>query len=253
MELKESERIRYSRQMMMRGWGEESQRRLKEAKVAVVGVGGLGCPASLYLAAAGVGFLRLIDSDVVDLSNLNRQVLHWGTDLGRPKVESAAMKLAQLNPEIEVDPVNEPLSEENSSQLLRGMDVVVDGLDSLQARHVVNRACVELDIPYVYGAVYGMEGYLSTIIPGDGPCLRCIYQSEGPIPETFPVLGTAPGVIGSLEAAEALKLLTGIGRPASGRLIVFDGETMRFEEVSTRRDEHCPVCSRKIQRKKITL
>lgn len=246
MGLNESERIRYSRQMMIRGWGEESQRRVKEARVAVVGVGGLGSPASLYLAAAGVGYLRLIDSDFVDLSNLNRQVLHWGSDLGRPKVESAAMKLTQLNPEIVVDPINEAISDENSRQILRGMDVVVDGLDSLQIRQIVNRTCVELKIPYVYGAVYGMEGYMTTIVPGEGPCLRCIYPSDRSPPEKFPVLGAAPGVIGSLEVAEALKLITGLGRAASGRLIIFDGETMRFDEIATRRDEKCPVCSRKI-------
>ncbi|MDI9644625.1 MAG: HesA/MoeB/ThiF family protein [Candidatus Verstraetearchaeota archaeon] len=252
MELKESERVRYNRQMTLRGWGEASQKKVKEARVAVVGVGGLGSPASLYLAAAGVGFLRLIDNDIVEISNLNRQILHWGSDLGRPKVESAAMKLTQLNPEVVVDPVNEPLTEGNSMQLLGDMDVVVDGLDTLNTRQIVNRTCVELGIPYVYGAVYGMEGYLTTIIPGEGPCLRCIYPAESTPQEAFPVLGAAPGVIGSLEAAEALKVITGIGKPASGRLIVFDGEEMRFDEVTIKRNLDCPVCSRKRNFEKIT-
>ncbi|MEJ5293219.1 MAG: HesA/MoeB/ThiF family protein [Candidatus Methanosuratincola sp.] len=243
MELKESERIRYSRQTLIKGWGEAAQLRLKASKVAVIGVGGLGSPASLYLAAAGVGYIRLIDCDVVDLSNLNRQVLHWSSDLGRPKVESAAMKLSQLNPEIAVDPVNEALTIDNVTELLKGIDVVVDGLDNLKSRFLVNQTCVDLRVPYVYGAVYGMEGFLTTIVPGRGPCLRCVYPSAPAAAETFPVLGTAPGVIGSLEAAEALKLITGHGRPAVGRLIVYDGELMRFDEIAIKKDERCPTCS----------
>ncbi len=244
MGLKESEKIRYSRQIMIKGWGEAAQLRLKAARVAVIGVGGLGSPASLYLAAAGVGYLRLIDCDAVDLSNLNRQVLHWSIDLGRPKVESAAMKLTQLNPEIEVDPVNEALTADNVAQLFKGIDVVVDGLDNIQSRFIVNEACVSLRIPYIYGAVYGMEGFLTTIVPQKGPCLRCIYPSASAPAEAFPVIGTAPGVVGSLEAAEALKLITGIGKPAIGRLVVYDGELMHFDEIAVKKDEGCPVCSR---------
>ncbi|MCQ8892210.1 MAG: HesA/MoeB/ThiF family protein [Candidatus Methanosuratincola sp.] len=244
MGLKESEKIRYSRQIMVKGWGEAAQLKVKSARVAVIGVGGLGSPASLYLAASGVGYLRLIDCDTVDLSNLNRQILHWSTDLGRPKVESAAMKLTQLNPEIAVDPVNEALTVDNVAELLKGIDVVVDGLDNLQSRFIVNEACVSLRIPYVYGAVYGMEGFLTTIVPGEGPCLRCIYPSASATAEAFPVVGTAPGVIGSLEASEALKLITGIGKPAIERLIIYDGELMRFDEIAIKKDEGCPVCSR---------
>lgn len=244
MVLKESEKIRYSRQIMIKGWGEAAQLKVKASRVAVIGIGGLGSPASLYLAAAGVGYLRLIDCDAVDLSNLNRQVLHWSIDLGRPKVESAAMKLTRLNPDIAVDPVNEALTIDNVAQLLKGIDVVVDGLDNLQSRFIVNEVCVGLRIPYVYGAVYGMEGFLTTIVPGEGPCLRCIYPSATAATETFPVLGTAPGVIGSLEAAEALKLITGLGSPAVGRLIVYDGELMHFDEIAVKKDEGCPVCSR---------
>ncbi|MEM4657670.1 MAG: HesA/MoeB/ThiF family protein [Candidatus Methanosuratincola sp.] len=245
MVLKESEKIRYSRQIMIKGWGEAAQLKVKASRVAVIGIGGLGSPASLYLAAAGVGYLRLIDCDAVDLSNLNRQVLHWSIDLGRPKVESAAMKLTQLNPDIAVDPVNEALTIDNVAQLLKGIDVVVDGLDNLQSRFIVNEVCVASRIPYVYGAVYGMEGFLTTIVPGKGPCLRCIYPSAtAATTETFPVIGTAPGVIGSLEAAEALKLITGLGSPAVGRLIVYDGELMHFDEIAVKKDEGCPVCSR---------
>lgn len=244
MGLKESEEIRYSRQIIIKGWGEEAQLKLKNSKVAVIGMGGLGSPASFYLAAAGVGYLRLLDCDAVDLSNLNRQILHWSIDIGRPKVESAAMKLTLLNPEIAVDPINEVLTNDNVMQLLKGIDVVVDGLDNLRSRFIVNEACVSLRIPYVYGAVYGMEGFLTTIVPQKGPCLRCIYPSASNPAETFPVVGTAPGVIGSLEAAEALKLITGLGKPAIGRLVVYDGELMRFDEIAIKKDEGCPVCSR---------
>ncbi|MCQ5376443.1 MAG: HesA/MoeB/ThiF family protein [Candidatus Methanomethylicia archaeon] len=240
--LSQSELTRYNRQMMIKGWGEAAQLRLKRSRVAVVGIGGLGSPASLYLAAAGVGYLRLIDSDNVELSNLNRQVLHWSTDLGRPKVESAAMKLAQLNPEISIDARCETISKDTISELLSSIDLVVDGLDNLPTRMLVNSECVRRGLPFVYGAVYGNEGYMTTVIPGVGPCLSCIYPSEMPAPKPFPVLGTAPGVIGNLEATDAIKIITGIGVPAVGRLLVYDGERMAFEEVRIKKSSSCAVC-----------
>jgi molybdopterin/thiamine biosynthesis adenylyltransferase len=240
-----SELIRYSRQMMIRGWGEETQKKIKGARVAIAGIGGLGSPVSLYLAAAGVGYLRLIDSDVVDLSNLNRQVIHWGTDLGRPKVESAAMKLTQLNPEVKIDPINETITPETVTDLLKDVDLVMDGLDSLASRMVINNEIVKRGIPYVYSAVYGMEGYMTTIIPGQSPCLKCIYPAEFIQSGKFPVIGTTPGVIGNLEATEGLKILTGIGKPAIGRLIVYDGERMTFDEVAIKRSDRCTVCCNK--------
>lgn len=241
----DAETRRYSRQMMLRGFGEEGQRRLKDSRVAVAGIGGLGSPAALYLAAAGVGYIRLIDYDVVELSNLNRQVTHWSTDLGRPKVESAAMKLTQLNPEIKADAINERITTETVKQLLKGIDLVVDGQDNLQTRLLINSECVSRGIPYVFAAIYGFEGYLSTIKPGEGPCLRCIYPGDMPSSGSFPVIGTTPGVMGCLQATEAIKLITGIGAPAVGRLLVYDGERMHFQEINIKRNPKCPVCGKR--------
>jgi molybdopterin/thiamine biosynthesis adenylyltransferase len=236
---------RYSRQMMLKGFGEEGQRRLRDSRVAIAGIGGLGCPSSLYLAAAGVGYIRLIDYDVVDLSNLNRQVAHWSTDLGRPKVESAAMKLTQLNPEIKADAINERITSETVRQLLKGIDLVVDGQDNLPTRFLINSECVSRGIPYVFAAVYGFEGYMTTIKPGEGPCLRCIYPGEIPSSGSFPVIGTTPGVMGCLQATEAIKLITGIGTPAVGRLVVYDGERMSFQQVNIKQNPRCPACGKK--------
>jgi adenylyltransferase/sulfurtransferase len=241
----DKELLRYDRQIMLRGFGPEGQERLRRARVAVAGIGGLGSAASLYLAAAGVGYLRLIDYDVVELSNLNRQVVHWSTDLERPKVESAAMKLTQLNPEVRVDAVNDVITKDSVVKLFEGIDLVVDGQDNMQTRMIINGECVRRRIPYIYAAVYGLEGYMTTIVPHAGPCLKCVYPAECPQPENVPVLGPTPGVMGCLEATEVLKLLTGIGRPALGRLIVYDGERMAFQEVAIKRDAHCPVCGKR--------
>jgi len=242
VELTEQERIRYDRQMLLRGWGEEAQRKVKAARVAIAGVGGLGSPVALYLAAAGVGFMRVIDHDIVNLSNLNRQIAHWGTDLGRPKVESAAMKLTQLNPEVKVDAVNEAITLDAAKDLFKDVHIVLDCLDSLGARMIVNGECVRRGMPFIYTAVYGMEGYMTSIVPGKGPCLRCIYPHDSPPSSKFPVLGATAGVMGCLEATEALKYLTGIGSLAIGRLVIYDGERMQFESVALKRSPTCSVC-----------
>lgn len=236
---------RYARQMALKGFGEEGQRKLKGARVAIAGIGGLGSPASLYLAAAGVGYLRLIDYDIVEISNLNRQIAHWSTDLGRPKVESAAMKLTQLNPEITADAVNERITEDTVGQLLRGVDMVVDGQDNLPTRLLINSECVSKRLTYVFAAVYGFEGYLTTIKPGKGPCLRCIYPGETIPPGEVPVVGPTPGVMGCLEATEAIKVITRIGTPAIGKLVVYDGERMSFQQISIKRNPKCPTCGKK--------
>lgn len=244
MESEEDDRgfIKYSRQIMLRGFGIDGQKKLKSAKVAVAGIGGLGSPASYYLTAAGVGYIRLIDYDVVEPSNLNRQIVHWSSDIGRPKVESAAMKLSLLNPDVHIDTINEKITLESVENLLKGIDLVVDGQDNLQTRMIINEFAVRRGIPYIYAAVYGMEGYLMTIIPKEGPCLKCMYPGEVPPPEPFPVLGTTPGVMGCLQATEAIKLITGIGKLAIGRLILYDGEDMSFHEISIKRNPNCPVC-----------
>jgi molybdopterin/thiamine biosynthesis adenylyltransferase len=242
--LPDKDLFRYERQMMLRGFGLEGQKRLKQARVMVAGIGGLGSAASLYLAAAGVGYLRLIDYDVVELSNLNRQVVHWSTDLERPKVESAAMKLTQLNPDVKIDAINEMITRDSVAKLFEGIDLAVDGQDTMQTRMIINEECVKRRIPYIYAAVYGLEGYMTTIIPHVGPCLKCVYPAECPPQEKVPVVGPTPGVMGCLEATEVLKLMTGIGRLAVGRLIVYDGERMSFQEVAIKRDLHCPVCGK---------
>ncbi len=232
---------RYSRQVLIPGFGERAQRRLRRAHAVVVGLGGLGCPSSLYLAAAGVGRITLVDPERVEESNLNRQVLHWARDVGRPKAESAAEKLRELNPAVRVEVVGERLTEERVGKVLRG-DVVLDGLDNYRSRYLVNSHCVRRGIPFVHAAVEGFTGQLLTVVPGKGPCLRCVIPEPPPPRPVFPVLGPTPGVMGCLQAIEAIKLLTGLGEPLVGRLLLFEGKAMTFEEVEVRRNPKCPVC-----------
>jgi molybdopterin/thiamine biosynthesis adenylyltransferase len=239
--LSQYDRDRYDRQMMIRGFGEEGQEKLKKAKVVVAGGGGLGSPSSIYLAAAGVGTIRIIDRDKVDLSNLNRQVLHWDKDIGRKKVESAAEKLSQLNKGIRVEAIEETIDESNVSELVGDSDVIIDAMDNLPARYLLNKTAIEKGIPFIHGAVYGMEGRAMTVVPGKSACLRCIYR--GLIPqEKFPVLGAAPAVIGCIQATEAIKYIVGIGKLLTDRLLVYDGLSMRFVEFSVKRDPKCEHC-----------
>jgi len=233
---------RYDRQMRVEGFGREGQEKLKKARVAIVGLGGLGCPSSTYLAAAGVGFLKLVDKGVVDLSDLNRQFLYSQEDLGLPKVEVAARRLRALNPHVEVEPIKVELDKEGLLDLFKDVDLVVDGLDNWRTRFLVNKACVELRIPFIHAGVRGFYGQLTTILPGEGPCLRCILRAHPPEEEVIPVLGPTPAVLGALQALEAIKLITGLGRPLIGRLLVFDGLEMRLEEIHVSRDKKCPVC-----------
>ncbi|MEM1977110.1 MAG: HesA/MoeB/ThiF family protein [Nitrososphaerota archaeon] len=236
---------RYDRQIRFLGLGVEGQLKLKRAKVLVVGVGGLGSAATLYLASAGVGLLRIVDDGDVELSNLNRQILYGTSDLGKPKVEVAARRLKELNPEVEIEAIRERLMEENSGDLLSGVDLAIDCLDNFRARFILNDACVERGKPLIHGAIYGIEGRLMTIIPGKGPCLRCLIPREPAEQERIPVLGPLPGVVGSLEALEAIKMITGLGEPAVGKLIVIDGMDLSFHVVEVRRNPGCPVCGGK--------
>ncbi len=211
------ERKRYDRQIMIRGLGEDGQEKLKQAKVIIAGSGGLGSPAAIYLAAAGVGTIRIVDHDRVELSNLNRQVLHWDRDLGRNKVDSAAEKLRQLNQGVKIEAIEETINEANIQQLVAGFDLIVDAMDNLPTRYLLNRAAIENHIPFVHGAVYGLEGRAMTIVPGKTACLRCVYR--GLIPqEKFPVIGVTPAVIGCIQATEVIKYIVGIGKLLTNRL-----------------------------------
>jgi sulfur-carrier protein adenylyltransferase/sulfurtransferase len=246
--LPEAQRRRYSRHLLIPEVGEEGQRKLLAARVLLVGAGGLGSPASLYLAAAGVGTLGIVDADVVDDTNLQRQIVHTTSRLGEPKVESARETLEALNPDVDVRPIRERLTSENVDRILdEGWDVIVDGADNFPTRYLVNDASVWHGIPVVHGSIYRFEGQVTVFKPGDGPCYRCLFPTPPP-PEFAPscaeggVLGVLPGIVGSLQASEALKLLLGIGDSLVGRLQLFDALGASFTEVALRRDPDCPVC-----------
>jgi adenylyltransferase/sulfurtransferase len=238
------ERNRYDRQISIPGFGEQGQEKLKQAKVVIAGCGGLGSPAAIYLAAAGVGTIRIIDHDKVELSNLNRQVLHWDKDIGRSKVESGQEKLSQLNKNISIEPVNETITDKNVSALIAGFDVVIDALDNLPTRFILNKAAVELGIPFIHGAVYGLEGRVMTVIPGKSACLRCLYQGMPP-QQKFPVLGATPAIVGAIQATEAVKLITGIGKLLTNRLLIYDGLNMKFTELKVNLKIDCEHCAGK--------
>jgi adenylyltransferase/sulfurtransferase len=246
-ELTDDERLRYARHLMLPEMGEEGQRRLKAGSALIVGVGGLGSPAALYLAAAGVGRLGLVDFDLVDASNLQRQVLHGTSRIGTPKLVSARERLLDLNPSIEVDLHETRLEASNALEVLAPYDVVLDGSDNFPTRYLVNDACALLGKPDVHGSIFRFEGHASVFDARLGPCYRCLYP-EPPAPGVVPscaeagVLGVLPGIIGTMQAIEAVKLLLGLGEPLIGRLVVFDALGMRFREMRLRKDPACPLC-----------
>jgi adenylyltransferase/sulfurtransferase len=235
------DRERYDRQIMIGEIGLDGQERLKRSRVVIAGAGGLGSPVAIYLAAAGIGTLRLIDHDQVALSNLNRQILHWEEDIGRRKVDSARTKLRRLNSSVEVEAIPETLTEGNVSRLVEGCDGIVDAMDNLPTRYVLNRCAVERRVPFFHGAVNGFEGRAMTVLPGETACLRCLFR--GPVPEEkFPVIGTTPAVIGSIQATEVVKYLAGIGKLLAGRILLYDGLRGAFTEFSVRRNPACDHC-----------
>jgi sulfur-carrier protein adenylyltransferase/sulfurtransferase len=247
-ELDEAQRIRYSRHVLIPEIGVSGQSRLLASSVLLVGAGGLGSPAALYLAAAGVGRLGIVDDDLVDESNLQRQVLHSTAALGEPKVESAAERVRGLNPDVEVVAYRERLGPENIDRILHeDWEVIVDGADNFPTRYLLNDASVWHGVPVVHGSIFRFEGQVTVFSPGAGPCYRCLFPQPPP-PELAPscaeggVLGVLPGVIGSIQGAEALKLVLGIGEPLIGRLLLYDALAGSFDEVSVRRDPNCPVC-----------
>jgi len=245
--LSKDEILRYSRHLIMPEVGMEGQLKLKKAKVMCIGTGGLGAPLSLYLAAAGVGRIGLIDFDSVDVTNLQRQVLFGTGDVGRPKIEAAYSRLHDVNPEIQIDRFEERLTSENALDILKDYDIVVDGTDNFPTRYLVNDACVLLGKTNVYGSIFRFEGQITIFGYPGGPCYRCLYP-EPPPPGLVPscaeggVLGVLPGIVGTIQAAETLKLILGKGEPLVGRLLLFDALAMKFRELKLRRNPECPVC-----------
>jgi adenylyltransferase/sulfurtransferase len=245
--LSNEEVLRYSRHLIMPEVGMEGQLRLKQAKVLCIGTGGLGAPLGLYLAAAGVGQIGLVDFDRVDVTNLQRQILFSTSDIGRPKIEAAAERLRGLNPDIHIHPIEAQLTSENALDILKDYDIVVDGTDNFPTRYLVNDASVLLGKPNVYGSIFRFEGQVTVFGYPGGPCYRCLYP-EPPPPGLVPscaeggVLGVLPGIVGAMQAAEALKLIIGQGEPLVGRLLLFDALAMRFRELKLRKNPECPVC-----------
>lgn len=239
--LSQHELERFDRQIRIQGFGQEGQKKLKRAKVFIAGAGGLGSPASTYLAAAGIGTMRIVDPDRVELSNLERQVLHWEEDIGRRKVDSAADKLKRLNRGMNVEGVEETITDTNISKLVEGFDVIVDAMDNLPARYLLNKIALEKNIPFFHGAVYGFWGSVMTIIPGETACLRCLYR--GVIhEEKTPIVGVTPAVIGCIQATEVIKHILGIGQLLTNRLLIYDGLNMKFTEFRVKKDPKCEHC-----------
>ncbi len=235
---------RYQRQIMIPGFGAESQEKLKRAKIFIAGAGGLGSPSALYLAAAGAGYLKIVDQDTVELSNLNRQILHFTRDIGKKKIDSASEKLGALNPGIKIEILHEKITEDNAESLARGCDGILDAVDSLETRYLLNLTAQKLQIPVFHGAVSGFEGRAMTVLPHRTACLMCLYRGIS-IKVKTPVLGATPGVIGCIQATEVIKYLTGIGQLLTDRFLVYDGLNMRFAEIEVQRDPECKHCSGK--------
>ena len=242
MELSEREVERYNRQMMIKEWGVEGQVKLKKARVVVVGSGGLGSPILIYLVAAGIGEIVVVDKEQFELSNLNRQVLGWERDVGNAKAVSAAEKLKSMNSDISILPRVVEISQNNVSDIIDNADVVVDALDNWDTRFIVNKACVERGVPFVHAGIYGLSGQATTIVPGKGPCLRCIIPGKPKDVGAFPVVGATPGLFAMIEVMEVLKILIGFGETLVGKIFVFNGEDMSFNKFDVSRNTACTVC-----------
>ena len=245
--LSQQEVRRYSRHLIMPEVGVEGQKRLKAASVLIIGVGGLGSPLAMYLAAAGIGRIGLVDYDTVDYTNLQRQLLYTTADVGRGKLEVAAERIAALNPHVQVDCYNEPLTSANALRLFEPYDIIIDGTDNFPTRYLVNDACVMLGKPNVYGSIFRFDGQVTVFWAEGGPCYRCLYP-EPPPPGVVPscaeggVLGVLPGLVGTMQALEAVKLITGVGEPMTGRLLLIDAAYMEFTELTLRKNKQCSVC-----------
>ena len=239
--LAKDELTRYDRQIMLKGLGRDGQEKLKKARVFVAGAGGLGSPISIYLAVAGVGNIKIVDHDTIELSNLNRQILHGDEDIGKRKTDSAIQKLKGLNKDINVEAVAETITEKNVAELVGDCDLIVDAMDNLPTRYLLNRTAISKNIPFFHGAVYGFEGRAMTVIPGETACLWCIYQGRVTRGK-FPVIGVAPAVIGCLQATEVIKYLAGFGELLTGQLLIYDGLNLEFTKLEIKRDPNCQHC-----------
>lgn len=248
MTLSHEEVQRYSRHLIMPEVGSEGQKKLKASSVLLIGAGGLGSPLGMYLAAAGIGRIGLVDYDVVDYTNLQRQIIHGTKDVGRPKLESARDRILDINPHVQLDLYEVPLTSDNALEIFEPYDIVIDGTDNFPTRYLTNDACVLLGKPNVYGSIFRFEGQASVFYAEEGPCYRCLFP-EPPPPGLVPscaeggVLGILPGTIGAIQATEAIKLLLGIGEPLIGRLLLYDALNMNFDYVHLRKNPNCPVCS----------
>ena len=240
--LTERELQRYDRQMMIYGFGEEGQEKLKKARVFIAGAGGLGSPVAIYLAVAGVGTIRIVDHDRVELSNLNRQILHRDEDINEKKTDSASDKLKKLNPDISIETIYKTINDTNAAQLVGDADLIVDAMDNLPTRYLLNKTAIEKKIPFIHGAVYGYEGRAMTVIPGESACLNCLYHGVKAKKEKFPVIGVTPAVIGCIQATEVIKYITGQGELLTGRLLNYDALRMKFTEFTINRDPECQHC-----------
>ena len=243
MELTASENERYTRQMIISGWGEEGQERLKNSTVFVAGAGGLGSPASIYLAAAGVGTIRICDNGEPELSNLNRQILHSEADIGINKALSSKESIKALNPNVLVEPLTEMIKEGTVENLVGEADIIVDCLDNFETRHVLNEFAVKKSMPFVHAGIHGLSGQLTFIHSPETPCLSCVFPGVVP-KEVFPVVGVTPGIIGTIEAAEAIKWIVGIGENLKNKLLIWDGDTMDFQKVEIKKDPDCRICGK---------
>ncbi|MGQ9615786.1 MAG: HesA/MoeB/ThiF family protein [Spirochaetota bacterium] len=242
--LDEYERKRYIRQIVYPQWGENAQRAIKASTVFIAGAGGLGSSVAVYLAAAGVGCIRICDFDRVELTDLNRQILYSEGDIGKPKVRIASKTISRINPHVRTVPLLEKISKENIAELVDNASIVVDCLDNFDARLVINEHIVRQELPFVHGGVCWMTGQITFIHPPETPCLKCLFPAIPP-PETFPIIGAAPGFIGCLQAMEVLKFLSGIGSILKNRLLIWEGDIGNFEEIRVEKNPHCDVCGSK--------
>ena len=241
IKLSEKELERYHRQMLIRNWGEEGQKKLRSSTVFIAGAGGLGSPVAIYLAVAGIGRIRICDCGDPELSNLNRQILYTEQDIGKNKALSARETLLALNPHVVVEPLTDKITEQTVAGLVADSHIIIDCLDNFPTRHILNRYAVKTGLPFIHGGIYGISGQLTFIHTPETPCLNCIFPGSPP-PAVFPVAGVTPGVIGVLEALEVIKWIVGIGENLKGKLLIWDGELMEFQKIAINKDPNCPVC-----------